>query len=483
MSSTLRNRVAQWARPAFFLGRNPLTALGTVLAASAAVTMIAFWAMLVVKGGEVHPYTGIAFFLILPGVFIAGLALIVVGIGWRFRKLRRKGGVPRTYPQVDLHDPGFRHLLAFAGVASFLNVLIIGTATYQAVGYMDTSHFCGQTCHTVMAPEFTSYQNSPHARVECVACHIGSGASWFVRAKLSGVRQVFAVSLNTYARPIATPIKHLRPARDTCEACHWPQRFLGDRFVVNWTYSDDEANTALATVLVLKLGGRTWQGTTGIHGRHLDEESRITYVATDDRRQVIPVVTYTGDDGQKVEYVSSEATKPEDLARGERRVMDCMDCHNRPTHTYKMPGPAVDEAFTAGQLDRALPFLKKQALTILDASYASHEDAAVQIPTRLREFYSSGYKDVFDKHRPAVESAATTLVRIYNDNVFPDMKVFWGTYPNNIGHQLFPGCFRCHDGSHQSADGRVIASDCDTCHRLLAMQDPNPDILKQLSGE
>lgn len=484
MLSTLREYVAQWLRPAFFLGRNALTSVGAVLTTSAAITMIAFWALLIVKGGPVHPYTGIVFFLILPGIFVAGLVLIPIGIWWRHRKLRRTRGIPEAYPRMDLRDPGFRRLLGIAGAASFLNVLIVGTATYQAVGYMDTAQFCGQTCHTVMAPEFTSYRNSPHARVECVACHIGSGASWFVRAKLSGVRQVFAVSLGTYATPIAAPIKHLRPARDTCEACHWPQRFLGDRFVVKRTYDEDEANTPLTTVLVLKLGGRTWQGTTGIHGRHLEEKSRITYVSTDDRRQVIPLVTYTDDDGQKVEFTSTDAKpKPEELARGEQRMMDCMDCHNRPTHTYRMPGPAVDEAFAAGQLDRSLPFLKKQALEIIGASYASHDDAAVQIPARLREFYKTSYKDVFDKHRAAVEGAAATLVRVYNENVFPDMKVFWGTYPNNIGHQLFPGCFRCHDGSHESADGKVIASDCETCHHLLALQDPDPDILKQLSGE
>ena len=484
MASTVRERFALRIRPAVFLGRNPLTFGGAVLTTSAAFTLLVFWAFLIVKRGPIHPYTGIVFYLILPGIFVTGLALIPIGILWRRWRLRRTGRVPVAYPRIDLRDPAFRHILGVAAVATFLNVIIVGTATYQAVGYMDTSQFCGQTCHTVMAPEFTSYRGSPHARVECVACHIGSGASWFVRAKLSGVRQVFAVTFGTYSRPIPTPIEHLRPARDTCEACHWPEKFHGDKFLVRRTYDEDEANTPLATVLVLKVGGRTWQGTVGIHGRHLDEKERISYVSTDGRRQVISAVTYVDDDGKKVEYVSSDAKlTPEQLAQGERRVMDCMDCHNRPTHTLRMPGQAVDEAFTAGELERSLPFLKRQALEILQASYASQAEAAAQIPVRLRDFYSSRYKELFDKRRSAVESSAAALVRIYNSNVFPDMNIFWGTYPNNIGHELFPGCFRCHDGSHKSADGREISSDCETCHRLLALQDPDPDILKQLAGE
>lgn len=483
MTPTFRNRVVSWARPAVFLGRNPLTFVGAVATTSAAFTMLAFWALLIVKQGPVHPYTGIVFFLILPAIFVGGLLLMPVGVVLRWRHLRRTGAIPEAYPKIDVRDARFRRLLVVAGIATVANVLIVGTATYQAVGYMDTSSFCGQTCHTVMTPEFTSYRNSPHARVDCVACHIGSGASWFVRAKLSGVRQVFAVTMGTYSTPIPTPIRHLRPARDTCETCHWPERFVGDRFLVRHSYDEDEPNTPLATVLVLKVGGHTFQGTTGIHGRHLDAKARISYVATDDRRQVIPFVKYRADDGTEVEYTSTdEESTPERIAQGERRDMDCMDCHNRPTHVYRMPGPAVDDAFTAGELDRGLPFLKKQALEILQVRYASQAEAAERIPAALREFYRSGYQNVFEARKAAIDDAAKVLVRIHNDNVFPAMKVFWGTYPNNIGHEEFTGCFRCHDGLHKSSDGREIASDCDACHHLLAVRDPSPDILKQMAG-
>lgn len=482
--SKLPDQLALRVRSAVYLGRNALTFLGAVLTTSAGVTLLGFWVLLIVKGGAVHPYTGIVFFLILPGVFVAGLALMPLGILWRRRTLRRLGQVPETYPRLDPRDPLFRRLLVAMVGATLLNVIMLGTATYEAVDYMDSASFCGLTCHSVMGPEYASYRNSPHARVPCVSCHIGPGAPWFVRSKLAGVRQVFAVTLDTHSRPIPTPVRDLRPARDTCEGCHWPEKFHGDKFIVRWSYEEDEGNTPAATVLVLKLGGRTWQGLTGIHGRHLDTRDRVTYVAADERRQVIPLVTYIDDDGRTVEFVSTDAkVGREALARGERRVMDCIDCHSRPTHTFRMPGPAIDEAITAGEIDRSLPFLKKQGLDILRADYPSHAEAALQIPARLRDFYSTGYRELFDRRRAAIESAAAALVRIYTSNVFPEMKVSWGTYPNNLGHELFPGCFRCHDGSHTSADGRTISAECDTCHRLLAVQDPAPDILKQLAGE
>ncbi len=477
-------RIGLWIRPAVYLGRNATTVTGAVLTTSAAFTLLAFWVVLIVKGGAVHPYTGIIFFLILPAVFVLGLTLMPLGVLRQRRRLVRTGGIPATYPRVDFRDPMLRRGVVLAAGATFLNVIIMGTASYQAVDYMDTPQFCGQTCHTVMAPEFARYRDSPHARVECVKCHIGPGASWFVRSKIAGVRQVFAVTLGTYSRPIPTPVRELRPARETCEACHWPQKFLGDRFLVRRTYDEDEANTPLSTVLVLKLGGRTWQGRTGIHGRHLDDFDRIRYLATDERRQIIPVVDYVDDDGKQVEFVSSDAKlAPEAIAQGERRVMDCVDCHNRPTHGFQMPGSALDEAFTGGLLDRSLPFLKKEGIGILQVDYGSGGDAAARIRTQLHDFYRDGFPAVFAERQEAIDKAADALVRIYTSNVFPEMKVTWGTYPNNIGHDLSPGCFRCHDGSHKSADGRSISSDCDTCHQLLALQDPDPEILKQMAGE
>src|ERR1700741_3038970 len=256
---------------------NTISLVGVILTTSSAVTLIAFWVYDFVLPGPPHPYIGILLFLILPSLFILGLILIPIGISLHRRKLRETGELPESLPSVSLQTPRVRNTLLLVGLLTFLNILIFTFGAYKGVSYMDTTTFCGQTCHTVMAPEFSAYQNSPHSRVECVECHIGPGAGWFVRSKLSGLRQVFAVAFHTYDRPIPSPVKYLRPARETCEQCHWPQQFSGDKFLVKTNYKEDEKNTPLSTALVLKIGGRTRQGSVVIHGHHLADTARIRY--------------------------------------------------------------------------------------------------------------------------------------------------------------------------------------------------------------
>jgi hypothetical protein len=349
------------------------------------------------------------------------------------------------------------------------------------VAYMDSTQFCGQTCHTVMTPEFTAYQSSPHAHVNCVECHIGPGAGWFARSKLSGVRQVFAVTFHTYSRPIHAPVKHLRPARETCEQCHWPQRFTGDKFVVKTTYKDDEKNTPQTTAMLLKVGGRTWQGSVGIHGRHLDEGSRIRYISIDDQRQVIPVVYYTNDQGKTFEYVSSDIqTTKQQLEAGEHRSMDCVDCHNRPTHAFELPENAVNQQMAAGLISPELPFIRKKAVELLKGDYPDRENAQQRITEGVKSYYRANYPGVYGSRRALVEQSAQSVAGIYLRNIFPAMKMTWGVHPNNIGHNDFPGCFRCHDGSHVNADGQAISNDCSACHNLLAVEEQNPKVLTDL---
>ncbi len=477
----LRKRLALWFRPAFYLGHNPTTLTGAVLTTSAGITLVGFWILEIVQGGPIHPYTGIVFFLFLPAVFLLGLLLMPVGALWRRHKLRAAGQLPDEYPQIDLRAPTLRRALLLVGGATFLNVGIMGTASYRGIEYMDSVQFCGLTCHTVMAAEYTAYQNSPHQRVACVQCHIGPGAPWFVRSKLSGVRQVFAVTFHTYSRPIPSPVHNLRPARDTCEQCHWPQRFSGDKFLVCTKYSEDEKNTPLTTVLVLKIGGHTWQGAVGIHGRHLDTDERIRYISIDSGRQVIPRVAYLDDTGKTVEFISSEVkTTPEQLARGEHRTMDCVDCHNRPTHAFQMPERAVDQEMYEGRISPQLPYIKKKAVELLRAEYADRGTARQRIISALTEFYRTSYPDTYRGHRALVETAGEQVAAIYLRNVFPQMKVTWGTYPNNVGHEDFLGCFRCHDGNHASSDGRTLTNDCTACHTILALEESNPKVLADL---
>src|SRR6266536_1914203 len=442
------SRVKDWLRPAVYLGQNPISMIGAVLTTSAAITMLGFWGFELVHAGPARPYAGIVFFFILPGIFVLGLFLMPAGGLLRRYQLKQQGKLPHVYPTIDLRQPILQRSLALVVVMTFVNVALMGTASYKAVEHMDSVEFCGQTCHSVMAPEYTAYLNSPHSRVACVDCHIGSGAPWFVRAKISGVRQLFAVSLKTYSRPIPSPVHNLRPSRDTCEHCHWPERFTGDKFLVKTKYADDEQNTPSTTVLLVKIGGRTTQGLVGIHGRHLAAAERIEYVSTDGRRQVIPRVTYTQDDGKKVEYVSDEVKPTADqLARAERRKMDCVDCHNRPTHAFEMP-------------DRAT--------------------ASEKIPQTIADFYKAKYPETYQSKRPIVETAAQQVKAIYLRNIFPEMKITWGTHPNNIGHDDFLGCFRCHDGKHKAADGRAINDDCSTCHQILAREEKDPKVLADL---
>src|ERR1022692_1522098 len=477
----LRDRIRDWAQPVYFFGQNPVTLTGAVITTSTALTTIAFWFYDIFLPGPPHPYIGLLVFLILPGVFVLGLLLISIGIWLRRRGLRVSGHLPGTYPAIDLGLPVVRRTLEWVALATVLNLLIIGTASYRGVEYMDSTNFCGTTCHTVMAPEYAAYQNSPHSRVECVECHIGPRAGWFVRSKLSGLRQVAAVTFHTYSRPIPSPVKYLRPARETCEQCHWPQRFTGDKFLVNKSYKEDEKNTPQTDVLVLKVGGITWQGSVGIHGRHLADNARIQYISTDPERQTIPVVDYTDDQGKTTEFISTDA-KPtkEQLDKGEHRVMDCVDCHNRPTHKFDLPENAVDMQMSNGRISPELPYIRKKAVEVLKVNYSARDVAQQGIKEELNKFYRTNYPEIYQTRRTLVEQAGQEVANIYLRNIFPDMRVTWNTHPNNLGHNDSPGCFRCHDGSHTSANGQTITNDCSACHNLLAVGEENPKVLTGL---
>ena len=465
------------AAPVFYLSQNLISLVGVVLATSLFFTMVVFY-VAGFYGLSSNPYLGIVGYLILPGVFLVGLILIPVGIALKHQREVRNQTLPEKYPKVDFNSPHVRRVFNFVVLVTVLNSMVFIHGSYKGVQYMDSVTFCGQVCHTVMHPEFTAYKNSPHSRVECVSCHIGPGASWFVRSKLSGVGQVIAVTLNSYPRPIPTPIKNLRPARETCEQCHWPSKFSGSLLAIRPKYANDEANTATKNVLMLKVGGGNSAG-AGIHGTHLDMARQITYLATDRERQRIPWVLYTSAAGQATEYATPDWDG--DKSKGELRTMDCMDCHNRPTHVFQLPEQALNEALASGRIASSLPFVKKKAVELLKQPYPTQAAGAESISRSLIAYYRDTYPQVWSQQREAVERAAQAVQEIYQRNVFPEMKINWGTYPNNIGHESFPGCFRCHDGNHSSKDGNSISQDCTSCHLLLAVEESNPKILQELS--
>jgi hypothetical protein len=461
-----------WLSPLVYFSNNWLSLFGVVVVTTATI----FWLFLLpttLKGEAATPYIGILSFLLVPACFFAGLILIPAGILWRKRKERSAGVYPSHFPPLTWRNPDLRKLVYFVGVTTLANLVIASQVTYQAVNYMDSVTFCGQTCHTVMKPQYTAFQNSPHSRLECVHCHIGPGASWFVRSKLSGVRQVFAVTFHTYSRPIPSPVQNLRPARETCETCHWPQKYGGDRIRVIWKFGEDQGNTLTKTVLLMKIGGGN--NGVGIHGTHLGAGVRILYTPGDPTRQTITRVEYTSP-GSKTVYSTADAGKG-GLAP---REMDCMDCHNRPSHTFQLPDPAVDRAMEAGAISAALPFAKKQSVAILKTAYATSDEAARKIPEAFEKYYRDQHPDIYAQQSNTVRSSAQGLLDIYSRNVFPEMNVNWGSYPNNLGHNDFPGCYRCHDGSHTSPDGKTISQDCNACHNTLAMDETNPKILTDL---
>ncbi len=466
-----------WLSPVIHLSNNWMSLLGVVVVTTATV----FWLFLLpitLRGTTQSPYIGILAFLTVPAPFFGGLVLIPLGIWLKRRREGRTGIYPPDFPPLTWHNRELRKLVYFFGGATALNIIIGSQLSYGAVNYMDSVTFCGQTCHAVMQPEFTAYQNSPHSNVECVKCHIGPGAGWFVRSKLSGVGQVFAVMFNTYPRPIPTPVHNLRPARETCEACHWPQKYGADRVMVVPKYADDETNSLTKTVLLMKIGGGN--NGVGIHGTHLGGPGNrivIRYGHSDEARQNIPCVQYEVN-GRTTEYLTADA-KP-GCAGLDVRDMDCMDCHNRPSHTFELPEHAVDRALNDGLISATLPFAKKKAVEILKANYASQDDAAQKIPAAFEKFYQDSYPPVWAERRREVTAAAVHVLGIYRRNVFPDMGVTWGKYPLNIGHNDYPGCFRCHDGAHNAKGGSSITQDCNACHNVLAMDEANPKILTDL---
>lgn len=358
---------------------------------------------------------------------------------------------------------------------TIIGFVIVGAASYRGVSYMSTSSFCGRSCH-VMRPEYVAYQVSPHAHVKCVSCHIGSGFSSFAAAKINGSKQLFEVAFNRYQRPITSPVENLRPAREICEGCHTPAKYVGERLVVKTSYADDEHNSATTTIVLLHLGGRdSLSHLTGIHGAHL---GHIEYIAGDHDRTNIPWVQKRNADGSTAEFTTSAAGSG--VPKGERRVMDCIDCHNRAAHTMDTPEVALNRAMVEGEISPSLPYVHKKAMELLTATYATQDEARAKIPAQLAAFYRSYYPAVASQHAELIRSAGDGLVAIYTQNVFPEMRVNWGTHPNHIGHSSYPGCFRCHDGDHASKNGRSITQDCTVCHNLLAVDDPKPKLLNDI---
>jgi nitrate/TMAO reductase-like tetraheme cytochrome c subunit len=462
--------------------RTRLGLAGAVLTTASGFLVVLFF-VLSMSGIEQAPYVGVLAYLILPVFFIVGLALIPLGMWLEHRRLKRTGEA--KLPVLDLGKGTVRRRMVIFGVLTAANVIILAGASWKGVEVMDHPQFCG-SCHTVMDPEFTAYSRSPHSRVECVQCHIGPGASWFVKSKLSGAWQVVSVTFDLYPRPIPTPVKNLRPSRDTCEQCHWPTRFVGDRLRVINRHASDEKNTPKQTVLLMHVGGGD-EG-HGIHW-HVGQGIQIRYLA-DEKRDFVQSVEVRRADGSVDVFDAkpdpkAPAPDPSKLAW---RTMDCVDCHNRPTHQYRSAEQEVDAALVEGRIDRSLPFIRREGLKAINATYADRAAAEAGIRDALTAFYEKQQPQVWPAKKDAVLTAARALTEAWGRNVWPHMNITWGTYASKLGHgdpgeageAHGAGCWRCHDESHVNKAGKTISQDCDTCHAVLAQDETNPAILKQL---
>jgi NapC/NirT cytochrome c family, N-terminal region len=441
---------------------------GTALVTLAGVSWL-FLLPMHISGRADNPYIGLFAFVVLPLIFFTGLILIPIGAVLGRRRLEHGAAVA-----VDRHEVWRRAGIFFA-VMTAANLVIGSQLTYRAVGYMDTVQFCGQTCH-VMKPEFTARQRPPHAAVACESCHIAPGASGFIKAKMAGTRQLVGVILNNYSRPIESAMESNRlvSSAETCEQCHARNKPMSPKLRVISKYNADEANSPTQTVLMVMVDK--------IHSTHLARGVAIRYAASDKKRQTIPWVEYRDPSGMVRTYLASD-TKPEQAAALPKFEMQCVDCHNRAAHSFQTADRALDGAIASGRIASNLPFIKKTGLELLQKPYANAGDAAARIGAQLNDFYRQKYPDVFSQRSNDIQSAARSLADIYNSNVFPDLKVTWGTYPNNLGHVDYPGCFRCHDGGHVTTANDAITQDCAACHNAIAVEESSPEVLKTLGLE
>lgn len=462
---------------------NPVSFTGAVIA-SISFGLILFLILLEALSENPKPYMGILAFVILPGFLIFGLLLIAFGI-FREKKKRAKADfVERELPRIDLNDPKHRFALTVFSVGTILLLLFTAFGSYKAYEYTDSDEFCGTLCHTVMEPEYTAYLTSPHSRVGCVKCHIGPGADWFVQAKISGAYQFYSVAFNLYPRPIPTPIENLRPAQQTCEQCHWPKHFFSEK-KINYTYylSDEENTKSSLTMLVLTGGGNPEFGiSSGIHW-HMNIDNTVSYYHLDKKRMEIPYVKSVSSDGVETVYRSTEFDFNEKNMKPEyMRRMDCIDCHNRPSHIYNQPDKMVNLYMSMGRIDETLPHIKSLSVEVLETPYSDRKAAKDSIGIAINNFYSANYPEIHKSKKIEIEKCIDEIRKIYSRNYFPEMKVNWRRFPNNNGHVYNLGCFRCHDGKHKSEDGKIISNDCNICHLIIEQEIPMGIKQVSLSG-
>ena len=438
--------------------------------------------------GVVHnPYFGFLIYMVMGPLFVAGLITVLVG-QFLFRDSEEIGLFTLEYIREQLNMPGrfirVRKLIYISSFLVFFTLVVIGVVSYTGFRYTETIGFCGQFCHDVMEPQYISHQNSPHSRIECVSCHISGSSDLVTRSKVSGVKMIFSTMLGSYSRPINNPVHSLRPDREVCEECHRPEMFHGNKLYIKDYFLSDEHNSHVQTVLLMRIGSSGYrdQNAQGIHW-HVSPDHKTYYRSAADDQDRITQVKLVDHDGKVFIFNNKlESSSGEAAADGGYRLMDCMDCHNRPTHVFLPASEAIDRKIASGAIDRTLPFIKKNAMEVILRKYSSKDQARRQIVTGIEEWYAKNRPDVINRRRAELDQSVNAIFQAWTENVFPDMGIGWGTYRNNLVHDTGDGCFRCHTDNYQTKEGRSIPSDCDLCHFILAEREPSPDIIRILHG-
>ncbi len=410
-------------------------------------------------GDSHNPYLGIFSYVVAPAFLILGLGLIFFG-AWAQRRWALKHTAMPDKWRLDFSNPQQKRLLIVFGCGAVGFLLLSAFGSYQTFHYSESVQFCGQVCHEAMNPEFTTYQRGAHARVDCVACHVGSGAAAFIKAKINGTHQLIAYTLDNYQRPIPAPVENLRPARETCAKCHWPEKFLGNLDITYDHYLSKKSNNPYSVRMLMHVNtGRPGHPFGGIHW-HVREDTKVEYYATDKQRQKIAWMRVTNrtDGTSKVFRQDGFIEEP---PSAEIREMDCVDCHNRPAHVFKPINESIEQAMSQGKISMDLPRVKRVVAQALVQNEIKTSEAA---PGLIADFLKSKYPDAKN-----LEGTIAEAQRIYAESIFPERQADWRIYPNNIGHKDWLGCFRCHDDKHKTKTGETVrASDCKSCHTILA---------------
>ena len=450
--------------------RNWITIIG-LLIASVNFLMIIVLFLISTIFNKNDTNLGLFIYIILPGFLLLGLLMIPAGIIIsRKKRLASTPAEKKRLPAIDLNNPVHRNTFVIFTIVTVIILFLSTYGSFEAYHLTESVEFCGTLCHKVMEPEYTAYQNSPHANVSCVECHVGSGASWYVKSKLSGLHQVYAVATKTYPSPIETPLHDLRPARETCEKCHWPQKFYARNLQTNKYYLADSLNSEWNVILQMKIGPEfTDLGfTEGIHW-HINPNVNIEYISENDKRELITYVKYTNKATGEVTVYSSPEIEVTDstISASSARTMDCIDCHNRPSHKYTSPPFYFDKAMLTNEVSQDIPFIKRTAMGILRNTFIDKDTALIQIKEGIINYYKSDFSGYFEKNNVKIDQSVVSLQKAFSQNSFPGMKVTYDVYPDHIGHLESEGCFRCHNDSFTSDSGRKIARDCNLCHTII----------------